>query len=177
MARTPNTYSPEEVRRAIMSMHTTDDNQDMTIAANASAISAVSVRVLSLETNVDFTYTSETDATVVAGQPVYLKANTHVDLACSNASLTQKVAGVAITSVASGQAVKYNTDGKLTKTDWTSVTGATLLTPGADYYLSDATPGMLTMVAPTTVGSYVEKVGKAISTVIFDIEISCSILL
>jgi hypothetical protein len=58
-------------------------------------------------------------------------------------------------------------DGFLTATtgQWDAVTGQTGgLTPGALYYLSVATAGKLTLTATETVGEFVERVGKAVST-------------
>lgn len=48
---------------------------------------------------------------------------------------------------------------------WDAVTGQTGgLTPGAYYFLSDATPGHLTTTPPATIGHYVMKIGLALSS-------------
>jgi hypothetical protein len=125
----------------------------------------------------DATSSAEADETIAIGQCVYMKNTGRVGLARANAAATRKVAGIAITAATSGYAVKYNVDGKLTRSDWTAVAGAAALSPGTDYFLSTSSAGSITSTAPTSAGDYVVRVGVASSTTVLDIEIENPILL
>ena len=82
-------------------------------------------------------YSATTDSNVVIGQPVYVNSTGHVDLSCANLTGAKTVSGLATTSVSSGATVSFDTDGKITQSDWTSVIGSTNLTPGSYYYLAE----------------------------------------
>lgn len=176
MARSPNPYNPEEVRRAIQAARGLTESFATDIATIEGDVVTIDNRLTVLE-SMESSYESVADSNVVIGQPLYVKSNGHVDLARGNASPTTGVVGLATQAALSTHVVTYDAEGKLQLADWTAITGTATLTPGAYYYLSDATAGALTAVAPTTSGSYVVCVGKAISTVILDIEISQPILL
>jgi hypothetical protein len=120
-------------------------------------------------------------SSIVIGNAVYTDAANSVDLAQADASGTVEVLGlvqeVTIASAASGY---IQTDGIIaaTTTQWDAVAGTTGgLTPGSIYYLSSGTAGFLTETAPSSVGQYVVRVGKAISTTELEISISQPILL
>lgn len=66
-----------------------------------------------------------------------------------------EAAGFALASYATGAQVQVKTLG--------NITGLSGLTPGAYYYLSDSTPGAITLTAPTTTGHVVQNIGRAIS--------------
>lgn len=108
------------------------------------------------------------DSTMVPGNVVCSSAAGHVDKAKADASGTTKSVGLcpaAITSAASGS---VQNDGVLTLTtgQWDTVAGTTGgLTFNTEYYLSDATAGLLTATPPSTVGHYVAPIGIALSTV------------
>lgn len=103
-------------------------------------------------------------SSITVGQAAYIKANGNVDLARANASGTAGVAGlVGDASIAAGSTGSIVTDGVVVSSDWTSVTGGTALTPGAIYFLSEATAGSLTTTAPSAGGQFVVAVGRAIS--------------
>jgi hypothetical protein len=176
MSRAPNTYSPEETRRAIQAGRGIADANAAAIVVLDNDVVTIDNRLTVLE-SMESSYSSVVDSNAVIGNPLYVKANGHVDLARGNASPTTRVVGLTTKAALSTHVVTYDTEGKLQLTDWTAITGTATLTPGAFYYLSDATAGMLTTVAPTSGGSYVVCVGKAISTLILDIEISQPILL
>lgn len=122
---------------------------------------------------IDATFTSNTDK----GMAVYVDGSATCDLAQADSINTTKAVGLATTDVTAGAAGQYQTEGTITKADWTTVTGAAALTPGAYYYLSEATPGGLTSTAPTTIGQFVVAVARALSTTQLDIEIAQPILL
>ncbi len=114
------------------------------------------------------------DSNASPGQPVYVVSNNHVDLAINT---TQPyVIGLTLEAVTAGNTGQYITEGTVTLVDWTTVTGTTLLTPGAVYYL-DSTAGMLTLTPTTTIGQHVVAVARAASTTELDIEIAEPILL
>lgn len=173
--RIPNPYSREEIRRAIARLNVDSSGAGTDITALEAADVAMIARVDVLEAIVG-DYSAETDDNVVAGQAVYVKADTHVGLAANGGAATHQVAGLAIEAKAAGAAVEYRPDGKLQVADWTAITGAAALTPGA-YYFLDAAAGTMTTVAPTVAGTYMVRIGRAITTVVFDIEVGPLILL
>lgn len=105
---------------------------------------------------------------LVKGTPVYVPTAGEVDKAKADAASTKDVFGlVADTSIADTASGGIQTDGVLSATtaEWDAVTGQTGgLTPGAIYFLSATTAGMLTTTAPTTDGHFVCRVGLALST-------------
>ena len=120
-----------------------------------------------------FSATNQNGGAITIGQPVYIAAADTVDLALADAQATSGVIGLVsdanIDSTAIGTIV---TDGILTSADWTSVVGAATLTTGAVYFLSDVTVGTLTITPTTTTGSFVTRVGTAISTTTLEVTIS-----
>lgn len=116
----------------------------------------------------DTPYAAEVDSDVEKGQPLYVLANTHVDLAEADDVPQARVAGIANEDAVATTSVDYLTEGRITKADWTGVTGTALLTPGAVYYLGGL--GLLTTIAPTS--GFIVSCGRAINTTTFDIEIS-----
>lgn len=119
--------------------------------------------------------TNSNAAAIVIGAPVYNDGAGTVDLAQADALATVEVLGlVKDTSIAIAGAGYIQTDGVLEATtgEWDAVTGGTGgLTAGSVYYLDPDTPGMLTTTAPSTVGDFVVRIGKAISTTQMEITI------
>jgi len=112
------------------------------------------------------------DSATAIGQVVYTSSANNVDLAQADAQPTVRVAGLAAEAVGSGNTGNMLADGVLTLTtiQWDAVTGQTGgLTPGANYFLSEATAGQLTATAPTT--GFVVRVGHALSDTEFEIEV------
>ncbi len=111
---------------------------------------------------------------MVIGQPVFV-SGVNADLAQADAQGTIRVAGlVADISAADASPVNILTDSILEATtgQWDAVTGETGgLTPGANYFLDPDAPGMLTQTAPSVVGDFVVRVGHALSTTEFEIEV------
>lgn len=122
---------------------------------------------------VDALFTSDTKK----GMAVYVDGHETCDLAQADAIGTTKAVGLATTDVAIGTFGQYQTEGTITLADWTPVTGAAALTPGAYYYLSEAVAGQLTSTAPTTDTQFVVAIARALSTTKLDVEISQPILL
>ena len=175
--RVPNTSSTQEVKKAFQKLKITSADHSAEITTLTTDITSIDERLSTLEDTVDFVYSGEADEAIAAGQPVYVKSTGHVGLAKANNLLTQNVAGLATSGVALAHSLLYNTDGRLQLDDWSEVTGTTLLVPGSIYFLSDSDYGTMTISPPTQIGSYVIRIGKAVSFVIMDIEISQSVLL
>ena len=120
-----------------------------------------------------FSATNSNIAAITIGQPVYIQGADTVDLALADAKATSGVIGlVSDASIDSSAVGTILTDGILTSTDWMAVVGAATLTVGSVYFLSDVDAGTLTTTAPTTTGSFVTRVGTAISTTTLEVTIS-----
>jgi hypothetical protein len=105
------------------------------------------------------------------GQPVCVTADDTVNLADASSNLTSNTVGLAATDAGAGEAVVVFTDGVIDQADWTAVIGTTLLTPGVQYYL-DTTAGQMSASPPTVNGQVVVRMGTALTTTIFDIEVN-----
>ena len=120
-----------------------------------------------------FSATNSNIAAITIGQPVYIQGANTVDLALADAKATSGVIGlVSDASIDSAAVGTILTDGILTSTDWTAVVGEATLTAGSVYFLSDTVAGTLTTTATTTTGSFVTRVGTAISTTTLEVTIS-----
>lgn len=96
------------------------------------------------------------------GMAVYIDASGDLGLAIANSTFVEAdVIGLMDQNTNAGDIGPYVAEGFLAKSDWTNVTGSTLLTTGVYYYLSDSQPGMLTEVATTAEGNYLVPVGRA----------------
>ncbi len=122
-------------------------------------------------------YTAESDALVAAGQPLCVKTTGHVELAQADLAGAVHVAGLATVAAEPGHVARYISEGSVTLQDWTAVAGAALLAAGSNYFLAAGAPGRITAIAPTAGGSYVVRIGRAVSTTTFDIEIELPIRL
>ena len=123
--------------------------------------------------NQQFSATNSNIAAITIGQPVYIQGADTVDLALADAKATSGVIGlVSDASIDSSAVGTILTDGTITSTDWTAVVGEATLTVGSVYFLSDVDAGMLTTTAPTTTGSFVTRVGTAISKTTLEVTIS-----
>lgn len=128
---------------------------------------------ITASSNQQFSATNQTAGAITIGQPVYIAAADTVDLALADAKATSGVIGlVSDASIDPAAVGTILTDGILTSTDWTAVVGAATLTVGSVYFLSDTVAGTLTTTAPTTTGSFVTRVGTAISTTTLEVTIS-----
>ena len=128
---------------------------------------------ITASSNQQFSATNSNIAAITIGQPVYIQGANSVDLALADAKATSGVIGlVSDASIDSSAIGTILTDGILTSTDWMAVVGAATLTVGSVYFLSDVAAGTLTTTAPTTTGSFVTRVGTAISTTTLEVTIS-----
>ena len=122
-------------------------------------------------------YTAITAADLDDGQPVYITGVGEVDLAKADSQSTTEIVGFVQVDCLSGETCRYLTEGMIERLDWTNITGASELAPGATYFLDSVTAGRITATAPTTVGQFVVRVGRAINARTLDIEIELPILL
>ena len=128
---------------------------------------------ITASSNQQFSATNQYGDAITIGQPVYIIAADTVDLALADAKATSGVIGLVLdASIDSSVVGTILTDGILTSTDWTAVVGAATLTVGSVYFLSDTVAGTLTTTATTTAGSFVTRVGTAISTTTLEVTIS-----
>lgn len=122
-------------------------------------------------------YYAVADSIISKGQPIYLKANGHIDLARADAVGTSKVTGLLLEGVVPTFIGSYSKDGSVTMDDWNEVIGLTYLVPGSVYYLDPDILGRLTRICPTSVGQWVCQIGQAVTTTTLAMEISLRILL
>ena len=135
----------------------------------------------SLPSSEVFDRTNNNANAVIIGQAVYIDGPGTVDLAQADAAATKNVLGfVADVSIDANTDGGIQTDGILVATtgQWDDVTGgANGLVAGDLYYLSDAVAGRITSSPPTADGSFVARVGQALSTTEFEIQIEPTIKL
>lgn len=128
--------------------------------------------ILAGSTTQSFSAINENAGAISQGQVVYVSSSGNVNLANNAAEATAKAIGVvedaSIASTASGSVL---TDGAITIADWTTIAGAATLTAGAVYFL-DGVDGNITTIPPTLAGSYVVRIGTAISTTTLEVSIS-----
>ena len=101
----------------------------------------------------------------------------HVAMALADSVENGTVVGLSVKDWPAGKSNGHTATGWVDGEDWTDVVGAEFLNDGADYYLSDVTPGMLTETPPTTPGHVVTKVGTAVSDSILKIDIQPPVLI
>ncbi|MBW4692188.1 MAG: hypothetical protein KME27_10525 [Lyngbya sp. HA4199-MV5] len=113
-------------------------------------------------------------STAPPGSPVYISATNAFQLARANAAGTTKTIGLTSASIAAAASGAVRKDGTLTLTtaQWDAVTTQTGgLTPGADYFLSQAAAGQMVVTTPPTSG-YVQKLGTALSSTDFELQLN-----
>jgi len=114
-------------------------------------------------------------ASIVIGAPVYNDGAGTVDLAQADAAATVEVLGlVKSASIVAAASGAIQTDGILVATtaQWDTITGDVGgLVAGSVYYLDPDTAGLLTVTAPSAVGDFVVRIGKAVSTTEMEITI------
>ncbi|MFA5766707.1 MAG: hypothetical protein WC919_02140 [Candidatus Paceibacterota bacterium] len=157
MARTPNPYQAEEVRRAFQNAQSDAASKAAEIAALQTSVTLLNSSVSTIQgdittingeiTTIDGrldvleagtgTDSAEADGSLVPGNPLYMKSSSHVDRACANILGTESVVGICTTTTAQTFSASFNPDGRITIADWTAVLGSASLTPGADYFLKE----------------------------------------
>jgi hypothetical protein len=103
------------------------------------------------------------------GDIVYISAADTGKKAKADAVGTKDAIAVAMGAITAGTTGSYQSDGLLA--------GLAGLTPGAVYYLSAATAGLMTTTAPSAAGQFVTRIGIAVSATELDINIQRAIAL
>jgi hypothetical protein len=121
--------------------------------------------------------TAEAGSTIKVGNPLYIAGDGRVYLAQANTAGQSQAVCLSLSDVVPGQACTYITEGYVERLDWTEIAGTVNLTMGATYFLNPSLAGRITSTAPSTVGQYVVRIGRAINATTLDIEIELPILL
>ncbi len=114
------------------------------------------------------------------GGPAYISSANTAKYANADDISSKNIIAFAVAETLAAETGVFQLNGQLTlpTADWDAITGETGgLTPGAIYFLDDVDVARITKTAPTTIGSYVVKVGIAISTTDFEIIIGTPIKL
>lgn len=114
--------------------------------------------------------------TILKGQAVASHPSGNGIILANATANTKNAIGVAGQDIAPAAAGKVILDGPFQLADWSSVTGVTILAPLAVYYL-DVTSGKLMTSPPSTPGSVVQVVGRAIAPDTLDLMVSTTVLL
>lgn len=111
------------------------------------------------------TATAENKDTVnmVPGMPIARHPSGTGFIRANASSLSTQCLGLCVALTAPGFAAKIKTAGVMELADWTPIVGAVSLGVMATYYLSNSSPGTLTLTPPVSVGSIVQKTGESIS--------------
>lgn len=116
------------------------------------------------------TLTNSDAASTAIGDIMYLHTvGDQVKKAKADAAGTTDGVCVALAVIASAASGVFQFNGV--------VVGLSGLTPGATYYLSAATAGLMTTTPPSTLGQYVVRLGKAVSATELDFRPERAILL
>lgn len=115
--------------------------------------------------------------TTQIGQPIKSSVNYYY-LAQGDSILNIAVA-VASSDTGAGEIGTGIVSGPITRSDWTPVTGTTLLVPGASYFLTTNVHGSLTNIPPTSTGpgTVNQVIGWAVSENTLVVNISRPIIL
>lgn len=128
--------------------------------------------ILAGSTTQSFSAINENAGAISQGQVVFVSSSGSVNLANNTAEATAKAIGVVEdASIASTTSGNVLTDGAITVADWTAIAGAPTLTAGSVYFL-DGVDGNITTIPPILAGSYVVRIGTAISTTTLEVSIS-----
>lgn len=118
--------------------------------------------------------TNANASTMPPGTPVYCSAAGSMNLAKADNAVTAECIGLVPVAVLTGQLglVQEVDSITLTTGQWDAVTGDSGgLTPGARYFLSAATAGRLTTVAPSTAGQFSISLCTALTTTLMRLRV------
>jgi hypothetical protein len=117
------------------------------------------------------TLTASATNILTRGQPVYVSSSNVAELADASAVATSQVLGLVLVGAFTSQPVVVLSEGRVEQSDWTAATGGTSLTAGSVYYLS-TTGGQMTTTPPAGTGDVVVRLGIALTSTKFDIEVN-----
>lgn len=125
------------------------------------------------------TLTNNNASPILKGFAVYKNGTAdQVDLAdATSGALAQVIGLVDDTSIANAATGRIITSGRITVADWTGITGAAALTPGADYWLDFSGPGLLTTTIPVIPGNYRVYVGEAVDAQTLEVKLERPVLI
>ena len=118
---------------------------------------------------------AEADEDILLGQPLYLKQNGHLGLACGIDAMRSHVCGLALSSAEAGHACEYTNFGNIARSNWMDIIGYATLRVGQTYYLDAINAGKLTFIPPER--GYLVEIAQAITSNAIALNISQSILL
>lgn len=95
------------------------------------------------------------NGTITAKDMCYVETAGTITRASAASGTPHEAIGYALTSVATGQPITIQLEGK--------ISGLTGLTPGAQYFLSNTTPGGVTATPPSATGELWQPIGNALS--------------
>lgn len=108
------------------------------------------------------------DADLIPGTPVYLTSAGHLAQAAALSLQTAQAVGLSTAQTGAGDTGAYTADGRITRADWSAITGTVTLTVGQMYYLSDV-PGKLQSAPPAS--GYQLGMGRAVYPDTLDVEL------
>jgi hypothetical protein len=118
-----------------------------------------------------YTMTASATNILVRGAPVYVSSSNVAELADASAVATAQVLGLVLVGAFTSQPVVVLSEGSIEQSDWSAVTSGSTLTAGSVYYLS-ATSGQMTTTPPAGTGDVIVRLGIALTTTKFDIEVN-----
>jgi hypothetical protein len=114
--------------------------------------------------------------TIRRGQWVAIHASGSGVVKATAGDNLRNAVGVMSADTSVGATQNVVTDEVFTLSDWSNVTGEVALIGGSSYFL-DTLSGHMTINPPTTHNQVAQRLGRAISTTQFDIEVGEAILL
>lgn len=116
-----------------------------------------------------FETTNKQGASIAAGAPMATHSTGVGAVLADAVSAAKPCIGLNVEAAADLAAIEVQTSGPFELADWTAVTGSASLAAKAVYFLS-ATTGLLTTTSPTNNPHISQRVGKAVSPTILDID-------
>lgn len=117
-----------------------------------------------------FSATNKQGSSIAAGSPCATHSSGVGAVLASASNDTRVAVGLTIGDAADQSAIRVQTSGPFTLSDWTQSTGAATLVAKGRYWL-DIVAGMLTTTPPASVGNIVQLIGVAVSADTLDIQI------
>lgn len=121
------------------------------------------------EANNEFETTNKQGSTIAAGAPMATHSTGVGAVLASAANGSKPCVGLNVEAADDLAAITIQTGGPFELSDWTDIIGSEELSPKAVYFL-DTTAGLLTTSSPTATPNISQRVGKAVSPTILDID-------
>jgi hypothetical protein len=148
-----------------------NDSLEAAINQNASDINDLEAAISSLgSVSLEFSEGAN------AGAPIRVSPAGLARNAVATSADGARVVGLAGAAVTAGNSAAVVLGNRLSMANWTNITGSTSLIPGSNYFLG-STAGKMSLVPPSAAGSVVVRVGYAVTTEIFQVDITVWVLL